>query len=241
MIATSAHITVGQFVRQRPSRTRILDNLGIDYCCGGKKPLEQALRDKGLDPATALQVLQAAEQAVPLGDSGDLSKMNMTQLIDHIEQAHHVYLKQELPRLRAMTAKVAGVHGDKAANLKELAQTVAAIADELFNHLGKEEQILFPSLRELESTGRMTHACFGTVRNPIRMMEHEHDNAAELLGRIRELAGGYTMPEWGCNTYRAMLDGLAQLEADTHQHIHKENNLLFPMAVEAEARVAGSL
>ena len=106
------------------------------------------------------------------------------------------------------------------------------------NHLAKEEEILFPSLRELEQTGRMSHACFGTVQNPIRMMEREHDAAGDMLGRIRTLTDEYTVPAWGCNTYRAMVEGLRHLEADTHQHIHKENNILFPLAVEAEVHAA---
>lgn len=228
--------TVGQIVRQRPARSRILEKLGIDYCCGGKKPLAEACRQKGLDALTVAQVLEAAEAVAAGGEPADLANMTMTQLIDHIESTHHVYLKQELPRLRAMTRKVAGVHAGNAASLADLEQVVDALAEELTNHLAKEEEVLFPSLRELEQAGTMSHACFGTVRNPIRMMEYEHDNAAQAFERVRELTGDYTLPAWACNTYRAMLDGLRQLEADTHQHIHKENNLLFPLAIEAEER-----
>lgn len=223
--------TIGQIVRQLPARTRVLEDLGIDYCCGGQKTLAAACQEKGLDPqAVALSLQQVQRPAAEV----DVAAMTMTQLVDHLEQTHHVYLKQELPRMVAMTAKVAGVHVGHEPRLPELAEVVQALAEELANHLEKEEQILFPSLRELEATGQMAHACFGTVRGPIQMMEYEHDSAGQALARIRELTGGYTMPAWGCNTYRAMLDGLAHLEADLHQHIHKENNILFPMAVEAE-------
>ncbi len=236
MTAIDTNATVGELVRQRPGRARVLENLGIDYCCGGKKPLAEASRDKGLDPETVARVLAASELAGVPGGEPDISGMNMTQLSEHIEQTHHAYLKREMPRLVEISRKVASVHGPKAPQLAELAGTVESLRDELFNHLAKEEEILFPSMRELEQTGRMSHACFGTVRNPIRMMEHEHDAGAQLLGRIRDLTGDYSVPAWGCNTYQAMVDGLRQMEKDTHEHIHKENNVLFPMAVEAEDR-----
>jgi regulator of cell morphogenesis and NO signaling len=238
MSTIDVQMTVGEFVRQLPSRTRVLENLGIDYCCGGKKTLAEASREKGLDPATVAAVLAAAEKAAEPSGQADLAKMTMTQLADHIEQTHHVYLKRELPRLVEVSRKVASVHGEKSSDLQELSQVVGALSEELFNHLAKEEEILFPALRELERVGCISHACFGTVRNPIRMMEHEHDNAGEMLARMRKLTEDYSVPEWGCNTYRAMVDGLRQLEADLHQHIHKENNILFPMAVEAEGKAA---
>jgi regulator of cell morphogenesis and NO signaling len=234
MSTIDIHATVGELVRQRPERSRTLEKLGIDYCCGGKKPLAQACAEKGLHAETVAQVLTAAEQATSTADAADVSKMSMTQLTEHIEQTHHAYLKRELPRLSEIVRRVASVHGDKAPALHDLSKTVDALAEDLRNHLAKEEEILFPSLRELEQSGRMSHACFGTVRNPIHMMEQEHDAAGEMLERIRALTGDYAIPAWGCNTYRAMLDGLRQLEADTHQHIHKENNILFPLAIEAE-------
>jgi regulator of cell morphogenesis and NO signaling len=238
MSTIDVQITVGELVRQRPSRTRVLENLGIDYCCGGKKTLAGASREKGLDPATVAAVLAAAEQAGEPANNADPAKMTMTQLADHIEQTHHVYLKRELPRLVEISRKVASVHAGKSPTLKELAQVVDAMASEMTNHLAKEEEILFPALRELETVGHISHACFGTVANPIRMMEHEHDTVGEMLARIRQLTADYNTPEWGCNTYRAMTDGLRQFEADTHQHVHKENNILFPMAIEAEAKSA---
>ena len=240
MSTIDMHATVGELVRQRSGRSRVLEDLGIDYCCGGKKALSQACEEKGLDPKTVARMLAAAEQESAGVDTADISKMSMTQLTEHIEQTHHVYLKRELPRLGEIARKVASVHGAKAPQLLELSRVVDALADELSSHLAKEEEILFPSLRELEQTGRMSHACFGTVRNPIRTMEHEHESAGELLARIRTLTDEYTVPAWGCNTYRAMVDGLRQLEADTHQHIHKENNILFPLAVEAEDRATSS-
>lgn len=236
MSTIDVHATVGELVRQRPSRTRVLENLGIDYCCGGAKPLATACSEKGLDPDAVVRALAVAEQGGDAPGDVDPSKMTMTQLTEHIEQTHHVYLKRELPRLVEITRKVASVHGAKAPPLHELSRVVEALATELTNHLAKEEEILFPALRELQLQGHISHACFGTVRNPIRMMEHEHDSAGQMLARIRQLAGDFTLPAWGCNTYRAMVEGLRQLEADTHQHIHKENNFLFPLAIQTEGQ-----
>ncbi len=236
MGAIDTNATLGELVREHPGRTRVLEELGIDYCCGGRRPLAEACAEKGLDPQVVAQRLVDADRTAPEDQAGDLSKMSMTQLTQHIERTHHVYLKRELPRLQEITRKTASVHGSRAPQLQELSQTIDALAAEMQNHLAKEEQVLFPSLRQLEQTGSLAGACFGTVRNPIRMMEYEHQNAAELLERIRALADGYTVPPWGCDSYRAMAAGLRQLEADTHQHIHKENNILFPMAVEAEGR-----
>jgi regulator of cell morphogenesis and NO signaling len=233
------HATVGDLVRQRCSRSRVLENLGIDYCCGGKKPLAQACQEKGLDPGTVAQVLAAAETVGDPAAAADPAKMTMTQLTEHIEQTHHVYLKRELPRLAEVARRVASVHAARAPELQELVQAAGGLAAEMFNHLAKEEEILFPSLRELEQDGHVSHACFGTVAGPIGMMEAEHENAGRLLDRIRQLTDDYTVPAWGCNAYRAMVDGLRALEADTHQHIHKENNVLFPMAIEAESRAGG--
>ncbi len=221
------------------SERAVFEDLGIDYCCGGNKPLDEACREKGLDPDVVAQTLQAAAQSQLPPDS-DVSAMSMTRLVDHIEKTHHAYLKKELPGLLALARKVAEVHAGHAAHLQQMVTVLAGLVQELLNHLEKEEQILFPSLRELEATGRISHACFGTVRGPIQMMEYEHDSAGQALAEIRRLTDDCASPQWACNSYRAMLQGLMHLEADLHQHIHKENNILFPMAMEAE-RNAGSV
>ncbi|QDV86197.1 hemerythrin domain-containing protein [Stieleria magnilauensis] len=162
--------------------------------------------------------------------------MSLTELADHIETTHHAYLREELPRLDFMTEKVARVHGDKEPRLLKTREAVVALKAELEPHMMKEEKILFPMVRQLEAATERPESHCGSVGNPIRQMEHEHDQAGNALAILNDSTDGYTPPEWACNTYRAMLDSLAQLERDMHQHIHKENNVLFPKAIQLEQR-----
>lgn len=228
--------TVGLVVARRPALSRVFEQVGIDYCCGGKKTLEEACTEKGIDPEGLVDRL---EGALSLGDHEpvvDAAAMSLAELADHIEQTHHVYLRSELPRLESMTEKVASVHGGKDPRLDEVRNTFQALAQELSSHMMKEEQILFPMVRQLEASESTPTFHCGSVQNPIQQMEHEHDQVGSALERLRELTDGFTLPEWACNTYRAMLDALAHLERDLHQHIHKENNVLFPSALEMEKK-----
>jgi len=234
MTTLDSTATVGSFVRQRPSRSRVFESLKIDYCCGGKIPLGQACEKKGIDAAEVLQQLQACDAAAENCNLTDADSMSLTDLADHIEATHHAYLREELPRLDFMTEKVSRVHGDKDDRLFKMREAFVALKAELEPHMMKEEKILFPIVRQLEaSTEREQFHC-GSVANPIRQMEHEHDQAGNALTILNESTDGYAPPEWACNTYRAMLDSLAQLERDMHQHIHKENNVLFPKAIQLE-------
>ncbi len=238
MTATLIQTTVGELVAQRPSRSRVFQKLGIDFCCGGKKPLEEVCRAKGLDPLTVATFLEAEDES-PRSAEVDAAAMTLTQICDHVEQTHHAYLKTELPRLHAMIHKVAHVHGDRHPWMKDVLEVFVAFADELGSHMAKEERVLFPIVRQLEANGTSaTDHCGGTIANPINAMEHEHDAAGDALARMRDLTGGYTPPEGACNTFRATLDGLRELESDMHQHVHKENNVLFPRALELEASLA---
>jgi regulator of cell morphogenesis and NO signaling len=151
-------------------------------------------------------------------------------MCDIIEASHHAYLRRELPRLTQLVDKVLSVHGAQHSWLRQLADAFTQLREELVPHMFKEEQILFPAIRVIEQSRTVTHFPFGSVDNPIRMMEHEHDVAGQALKVLRETSSGYRLPEGGCNTFRAMLSGLEELELDLHQHIHKENNVLFPRA-----------
>lgn len=223
--------TVGEIVAQVPGRSRVFQKLGIDFCCGGKKPLAQACAEKGLDIAEVLRLLESSD--APAGEV-DPATMTMTELADHIQNTHHAYLREELPRLQQMANRVATVHGKHDARLVDVASVLNSFVDELASHMMKEEQILFPMIRHLDRTsGPISFHC-GSLANPIRMMEYEHESAGNGLERMRALTDDYTPPDWACNTYRATLAGLAQLEADMHVHVHKENNVLFPRAVAAE-------
>ncbi|MCG3146910.1 MAG: Iron-sulfur cluster repair protein YtfE [Verrucomicrobiae bacterium] len=225
--------TVGSLVAQCPALSRVFEQAGIDYCCGGKIPLAEACRRKGFDPQQILTQLEAAG-AVTSGGGVDPSQMSLTELADHIVATHHAYLKMELPRLEAMTTKVARVHGDGDVRLPQVNQVLLGLQAAMTSHMDKEEQILFPLIRELEASATAPEFHCGSLANPVRVMELEHDQAGGALVKLRELTDGFTSPDWACNTYRAMLDALAHLEHDLYDHIHKENNILFPRAIALE-------
>lgn len=218
---------VGNIVAEYPATARVFEKHGLDYCCGGKRTLGDACAAKRVDPMKVAQELcLAAAVAVP-GDR-NWSDASMTELADNIERTHHDWLRSELPRLGGLTRKVASAHGENHPELREVAQVLEDLAVEMFSHMQKEENVLFPTLRAMErgETVRMN------VGEPIACMIHEHDDAGKALERMRALTNGYAPPEGACNTYRVMLDGLRQLEQDMHVHVHKENNILFPRAME---------
>jgi regulator of cell morphogenesis and NO signaling len=236
-MAVTQEATVGQLVVERPGRARVFEKLGIDDCCGGKRPLAAACSARGLDAQTVVRLLEAMED-VPDVSQADWSQRTMSDLADHIEQTHHAYLKEELPRLHGLLEKIAAKHGPSRPTLVDLLEVFTAFRDELESHMAKEERILFPMVRQLEtSRGAPAFHC-GSIRNPIAVMVAEHDNAGAALERMRKLSDDFTPPADACNTYRAAFDALAELEADMHQHVHKENNILFPRAAEAEANRA---
>lgn len=228
-------VTVGQLVAEQPNRSRLFEELSIDYCCGGKQPLQEACGARGIDLDKVLARLETLPRPGTATTEADFTNMPLEELADNIENTHHDYLRRELPRLSGMVTKVADVHGEKDARLSDLAGVFAGFCEEISNHMMKEERILFPAIRMLAAGETQTGFCFSTIAMPIGVMEAEHQQAGDALGRMRELTDGFTAPEWACNTYRALLDGLRELEQDMHQHIHKENNVLFPRALALEA------
>lgn len=233
----TSETTVGQLVAERPDRSRLFESLNIDYCCGGKLPLTEACEKKRIDVELVLTRLRQHDARTSADQDRyiDADAMGLTELADHIEQTHHAYLRAELPRLDFMTRKVHAVHGDGEPRLGPVREAFVALHEELMSHMLKEEQILFPMIRTLDSADSPPRFHCGSLANPIRQMEAEHDHAGNALAIMHENTDGYQPPEWACNTYRAMLDGLAQLERDMHQHVHKENNVLFPKALHREA------
>lgn len=238
-MAISIESTVGELVAEGIYRARVFETYGIDYCCGGRKTLGEASRTAGCEPEEVVIALVAADQdAAGAGlDPTDWRTASLTGLTRHIVETHHAFMKSELPRIAGLLAKVRGAHEERHPELAELAQVFGALRAEIEAHLGKEEQVLFPLIQEMEATRRAGTAHCGSVSNPIRVMEHEHDNAGAALGRMRELTRGYTVPADGCATYAALLDGLAAIERDLHEHIHKENNILHPRAIRLEAEL----
>ena len=218
--------TVGELVAARPLLARVFQKLGIDYCCGGKLTLAVACARRGLDPATTVALLESTAALTAAGPAEvDASAMGLTELADHIEAMHHAYLKTELPRLVEMADRVASKHSWRDARLPEMADAVSTLASELFNHMQKEEAVLFPLVRRIEAGAR------GDISAPIAQMEAEHEAAGALTARLRELTDGFTPNAEACNTHRALLAGLAEFESDQHRHVHKENNVLFPRAL----------
>jgi regulator of cell morphogenesis and NO signaling len=237
MITLDEQATVGQLVRERPARARVFERLGIDYCCGGKTPLDRACRAVGIDLARILRDL-AEEDARPEADPVDWSTAPMAALADHIEATHHAFLRRELPRLERLAEKVAAAHGARHPELLEVRAVFSGLKSELEVHMLKEEWVLFPMVSQLDGATAPPRFPCGGVAYPIATMEHEHGDAGAALERLRGLTGGYTPPAGACNSYRALLDGLADLEADLHLHVHKENNILFPKARDAEAALS---
>lgn len=236
MLRELIQTTVGRLVVDRPERARIFERFGIDYCCGGKRPLEQTCREKGVRLEDVLEAIEIQDRTERT-PARDWSQAGLAELVEHIVGKHHEYLRQELPRLERLIEKVAGAHGDRRPALRTLRDVFHQFRAELEAHMFKEEQILFPMCRQLESADSLPQFRCGTVFNPIRVMFEEHDDAGAALLEMYTLTDGYTPPRDACNTYRAMLSGLAELQRDLHEHVHLENNILFPKSLEAEQRL----
>ena len=226
-------MAVGEIAARIPLATRVFEQLGIDFCCGGRTPLNAACAAQGLEPAAVLdRILQTGlPSAAP---AVDWRSASLDSLVDHILATHHVYTKAQLPRIDALMEKVISKHGGGHPELAQVAQVFRAMKEELGSHLMKEETILFPLIRHLQSGAQGEHFHCGTVQNPIHVMVMEHDSAGDALAQLRALTADYTPPADGCNTFRALYAELADLEWDLHQHIHLENNILFPRAIALE-------
>ncbi|HEY5888399.1 MAG TPA: iron-sulfur cluster repair di-iron protein [Acidimicrobiales bacterium] len=224
--------TLADVVTEEPGAARVLEGFGLDYCCGGRRTLADACAREGVDPNRVL----AALGDLAAGPEPDWATMAPEELVDHLEATHHAYLHAELPRLLALIDKVTRVHGVRHGELVDIGAAFVALRADLEPHLLKEERVLFPMIRQLAAATAPTSFPCGPLANPISVMQAEHDRAGELLARLRRLTDGYQVPADGCASYRALYDGLAELEADIHLHVHKENNLLFPAVVILEQR-----
>lgn len=234
--------TVGQIAAEMPPTIPVFERLGIDYCCGGDRLLSQACAARGLSAEEVVAQLEAAASSSP-PPPRDWTRASLAELMDHILETHHEYLRAELPALESRLARTLEAHGQThGALLGELGSVYRGLQEELYAHMHKEEMILFPAIRQMEeaaSQGRSAPGTpFGSVSNPIRVMRFEHDHAARALARMREITNGYALPADACATWQALYEGLQQLETDLLHHIHLENNILFWRAAALEA--AGS-
>ncbi|WP_455381463.1 iron-sulfur cluster repair di-iron protein [Salinispira pacifica] len=215
MASPSTIRTIGSLVAESPERARLFEALGIDYCCSGNRTMEEAARDAGIDEATLERLFAAFEARQPADSGPRLADLSTEELVDHIVETHHRYLRTELPRLSELAAKVSEGHGERDERLADVQALVASLSEELLSHLDEEERSIFPSLPD------------GITSGDLSRMRSEHSSVGAALERLSSLTDGYTPPEWACNTYRAFLSGLSELEKDTHNHVHTENNLLF--------------
>jgi regulator of cell morphogenesis and NO signaling len=242
-IQVDGNTTVRELVGRYPQTRKVFEQYGIDYCCGGGKSLANAAQDS---QAALPELIRDIETALAAPSTKmataekDFYAAPLHELIDHILQVHHVYMKEALPRLRGVVRKVLNAHGAHHGDmLRQVHDLYNALDAELTSHLQKEENVLFPYIVASEAHRQGGPAgpaeCFGTVSNPIRQMEQEHENAGAVLAQIRKVTNDYALPNDACPTFRALYEELERMEEDLHQHIHLENNILFPRAIAAEA------
>lgn len=240
MMTINSTTKVRDVALELPQSTRVFEKFKIDYCCGGDRPLEAACSSAGVDFQSILQMIEQIKDKPDAAAGGpDWQETTVAGLIMHILDKHHVFTKEEMARLEPLADKVVAAHGANHPELLVLRHLMRQLFDELRPHMLKEEQVLFPFIIALERAHHENRtapfAPFGTVHNPIRMMLMEHDGAGELLRDMRKLTFDYTVPADACISFKTFYEALAAFEQDLHQHIHLENNLLFPKAVELEA------
>jgi len=228
--------TVGDIVAADFRTAAVFEQFGIDFCCGGRRALVDACRAAAADPDAVVRELQALPPVDERAD--DPARWPVDQLIDHIEQTHHAYVRTALPWIAKLLAKLEEVHGARHAELRLVLAAFRRMADDLTQHMVKEERVLFPYVRDLaahadELCGGLVSP-FGSVENPIRMMEREHRDAGDEMQTIRTLTNDYTPPADGCTTYAVCMAELRGFDRDLRRHVHLENNILFPRAIALE-------
>jgi regulator of cell morphogenesis and NO signaling len=235
------HLTVGDIVAHDLRTANVFARHGIDFCCGGRTPLEHACRTRGLDPAAIVAELDAVSRDSDA--ASDLSTWPLDAVIRRIVAHHHAYVRAESVVIRDYLAKLVTRHGGRHPELVRLQQVMAEVFDELTRHMQKEEVILFPYIAALVDAEQQHRprplSPFGSIRNPIRMMEAEHQDAAAGLSTARTLANGYEPPDDACATWRACYASIEAFESDLHEHVHLENNILFPAAERLEQELLG--
>jgi len=235
---------IGIIVAEDYRAAAIFEQAGIDFCCNGNRTIEVACKEQNMPTDRLLGNLQMALGSTARKDDAisDYKSWPLDLLADFIEKKHHRYVTEQIPVIEAFLEKIIRVHGHKHPELTEIKELFDASAAELTAHMKKEELMLFPFIRKMAQAKQAgssgVTAPFGTIKNPIRMMMHEHDGEGERFRRIKELSDQYTSPADGCNTYRAAYAALKAFEDDLHLHIHLENNILFPKSIELEQSFA---
>ena len=232
--------TLGEIAAKDLRKAQIFRKYGLDFCCGGKKTVKEACSEKGLDVAKIEQELLQADKVVssrPL----PYNEWELDFLADYIVNTHHSYVKKNLPDILAYANKVARVHGSSHPELLPVRELVEEVYNEMMNHMVKEERILFPYIKDIVTAQKNTQPLqashFGTVQNPINMMEMEHEVVGKNMEEIRTLTQNYVLPDDACASYSLLYRMLDEFEEDLHIHVHLENNILFPKALKAEQQL----
>ena len=238
----TTNTTVSELVSEMPAATRVFEKMRIDYCCGGQRSLADACVNAGVDFKDLQIELTLAGRAQPT--EPNFQTTTLENLINHIVVKHHSFTRLEIARLNTLLDKVCMTHGENHPELLEIYVLFRELGADLETHMTKEERVLFPYVIRMEAAAKqqvqLFRPPFGTVANPVRMMMFEHDRAGELLKKIRKLSSDYSTPADACVSYKTLYAALEGLEKDLHQHIHLENNILFPKAVEMEPTVEGN-
>jgi len=233
--------TVSDLVLEKPASARVFESLGIDYCCGGSQTLAEACNAANL---SIEEVTAALEKCEPTSAEKGWRGEPLADLARHIVEKHHTFTQAEISRLSALIAQVVAAHGKNHPELPRLQTVFAGLSEELREHMRKEEELLFPYVVEMEEAARtrrrLPDSMFGTVQNPVAAMIMEHEASGQALEKMQEIAHNYALPPDSCASYRALYQALPAFAADLHQHIHLENNILFPRAVELENSLSGS-
>lgn len=231
--------TVRDVALNIPESTRLFEKLKIDYCCGGNKPLAEACASAGVDVDNVMEMLAGVAQPdTKIEGAEAFQNFSATELVTHILDTHHVFTWSEMDRLQPLVDKVLAAHAGNHPELVHVAELFMQLCADLRPHMFKEEQILFPYITKMvdavDQKRALPFAPFGTVNNPIRMMMREHDTAGDILRELRAVTSDYKVPDGVCLSYQTLYQALENFEKDLHQHIHLENNILFPKAVELE-------
>lgn len=226
--------SLGQIVNQNQRAAWVFEKYHLDFCCKGKRSLEQACSELNLPIEEILTELENISLQNELPDSVSFEGMTLTQLIDYIVLTHHAFVNKEVPRIYGYLQKIASKHGERHPEMIKVYQLFSAVKEELEIHMKKEEQVLFPRIKEMErlinESGQL-NLNLTYLQSPITVMEQEHDHAGTMLNEIRILTDDYNPPADACTTYKLCFSALQAFEKDLHQHIHLENNLLFPGAI----------
>jgi len=230
--------TVRDYAIETPQTIPVFEKLGIDYCCGGNRPLEEACATANVSLEEVARLIEAAIAEPARPNVKELQSGSLAELISHIVRTHHAFVRTQVPEITALIEKVLAKHGANHPELTTIRNVYRGLGEELMMHLMKEENILFPYIERMEESVLQGEPVlpppFGTVANPVRMMEHEHDNAGIALRSLRDASQNFTPPADACTSFRALYAALENFEKDLHQHIHLENNVLFPRAVAME-------